>query len=97
MTRIILAGAAAAMTVLLFTALLHAQSATASEVVSQEVSESQQVAVLEEQSREAYAAEKWVAFYIANMKLSELRPYEPEYMVNIAPPITTCSRCSNRA
>ena len=83
MSRIILAGVAAAMTILLFTTPLHAQSATVSEVVSQEVSESQQIAVLKEQSREAYAAEKWVAFYIANMKLSELRPFEPEYMVNI--------------
>jgi len=83
MPRIIFAGVAVAMTVLLFTAPLQAQSNTAPQAVSQEASESEKIAVLEEQSREAYAAEKWVAFYIANMKLSELRPFEPEYMVNI--------------
>jgi len=83
MPRIIFAGVAVAMTVLLLTAPLQAQSDTAPQAVSQEVSESEKIAVLEEQSREAYAADKWVAFYIANMKLSELRPFEPEYMVNI--------------
>jgi len=79
MSRIILAGAAAAMTVLLFTAPLQAQPDTAPKAVSQ----TEQISILQKQSEEAYAAGKWVAFYIANMKLSEMRPYEPDYMVNI--------------
>jgi len=79
MSRIIFAGIAAAMTVLLFTSPLQAQSATAPKAVSQ----TEQISLLQGQSEEAYAAGKWVAFYIANMKLSELRPFEPEYVVNI--------------
>jgi hypothetical protein len=79
MPRIIFAGVTAAMTVLLFTAPLQAQSATTPKVVSQ----TEQISMLQEQSQEAYAAGKWVAFYIANMKLSELHPFEPENMVNI--------------
>jgi hypothetical protein len=79
MPRIIFAGVTAAMTVLLFTAPLQAQSATTPKVVSQ----TEQISMLQEQSQEAYAAGKWVAFYIANMKLNELRPFESENMVNI--------------
>jgi hypothetical protein len=79
MPRIIFAGVTAAMTVLLFTAPLQAQSATTPKVVSQ----TEQISMLQEQSQEAYAAGKWVAFYIANMKLSELRPFLSENMVNI--------------
>ena len=79
MSRILLAGVAAAMTVLLLTAPLQAQPDTDPKAVSQ----TEQISILQKQSEEAYAAGKWVAFYIANMKLSEMRPYEPEYMVNI--------------
>ncbi len=79
MSRIIFAGVAAVMIVLLFTAPLQAQPDTAPKAVSL----NEQVSTLQKQSGEAYAAGKWVAFYIANMKLSELRPFEPEYMVNI--------------
>ena len=79
MSRILLAGVAAAMTVLLLTAPLQAQPDTDPKTVSQ----TEQISILQKQSEEAYAAGKWVAFYIANMKLSEMRPYEPEYMVNI--------------
>ena len=79
MSRILLAGVAAAMTVLLLTAPLQAQPDTEPKAVSQ----TEQISILQKQSEEAYAAGKWVAFYIANMKLSEMRPYEPEYMVNI--------------
>ena len=79
MSRIILAGVAAAMTVLLLTTPLQAQPDTALKAVSQ----TEQISILQKQSEEAYAAGKWVAFYIANMKLSEMRPYEPDYMVNI--------------
>lgn len=79
MSRIIFAGIAAAMTVLLFTTPLQAQSVTAPKAVSQ----TEQISLLQGQSEEAYAAGKWVAFYITNMKLSELRPFELEYVVNI--------------
>ena len=79
MSRILLAGVAAAMTVLLLTAPLQAQPDTEPKAVSQ----TEQISILQKQSEEAYAAGKWVAFYIANMKLSEMRPYEPVYMVNI--------------
>jgi DNA-binding beta-propeller fold protein YncE len=67
------------MTVLLFTAPLQAQPDAAPKAVSQ----TEQISMLQKQSEEAYAAGKWVAFYIANMKLSEMHPYEPDYMVNI--------------
>jgi hypothetical protein len=63
MSRIIFAGIAAAMTVLLFTAPLPAQSATAPKAVSQ----TEQISLLQGQSEEAYAAGKWVAFFISNM------------------------------
>jgi hypothetical protein len=38
---------------------------------------------LEESSRQAYEDEKYVQYYVANMKLHDLRPYEPSYMENI--------------
>jgi hypothetical protein len=41
------------------------------------------VAELEENSRQSYADGKYVRFYAANMKLHELRPYEPRYLENI--------------
>ncbi|MDT8322274.1 MAG: hypothetical protein RQ826_17290 [Xanthomonadales bacterium] len=40
------------------------------------------VAALEQQSREALEAGDAVRLYVANMKLLQLRPYEPEYMIN---------------
>jgi len=79
MPRIILAAVAAAMTVLLLTTPSQAQPSTAPGATTQ----LEEIATLEQQSQETYAAEEWVAFYIANMKLSQLRPYESEYMVNI--------------
>jgi hypothetical protein len=79
MLRIIFAGGVAAMTVLLFITPLQAQSASAPKVVSQ----MEEISMLQQQSQEAYAAGKWVAFYVANMKLSQMHPYEPDYMVNI--------------
>jgi hypothetical protein len=41
------------------------------------------VAELENNSRQAYADGKYVRYYVANMKLHDLRPYEPSYMENI--------------
>jgi len=79
MSRFIFAVVVAAATVLLFATPLQAQSATTPRAVSQ----TEEISILQKQSEEAYTAGKWVAFYIANMKLTELRPYEPEYLVNI--------------
>lgn len=83
MPKILSAGLAVVMTVLLSTATLQAQSSSAPQAVLPEVSEREKIATLLEKSQEAYAAEKWVAFYSANMKLNQLRPYEPEYLINI--------------
>ena len=41
------------------------------------------VAELEEKSKQAHADGKYLRFYVANMKLHQLRPYEPSYMENI--------------
>ena len=79
MSRVIFAGVVAAMTVLLFATPLQAQSATTAKTVSL----TEEISMLQKESEEAYTEGKWLAFYIANMKLSKLRPYEPEYMVNI--------------
>ncbi len=38
---------------------------------------------LEQKSRQSYADGKYVRYYVANMKLHQLRPYEPRYMENI--------------
>lgn len=87
MPRLLFAGIAAAITVFLFTAPLQAQSANGQQQL-------QEAADLQKQSEEAYAAEKWVAFYVANMKLAQLRPYEPEYMVNI---VRACARLDRKS
>lgn len=44
---------------------------------------------LEEDSRKAYADEKYVSYYVANMKLLEQRPYNPEYMQRV---IVACAQ-----
>lgn len=87
MPRLLFAGIAAAITVFLFTAPLQAQPTTGQQQL-------QEAAELQKQSEEAYAAEKWVAFYVANMKLAKLRPYEPEYMVNI---VRACARLDRKS
>ena len=79
MPRFIFAVIAAAITVLLFSTSLQAQSANA----SQASTEKEEIAQLEKQSQETYAAGEWVNFYVANMKLNQLHPYEPDYTVNI--------------
>jgi hypothetical protein len=106
MPRSLIAGIAAAITVFLFTASSQAQSTNdqpASEKTAPEktavesksaVQQLQEAAELEKQSQEAYAAEKWVAYYVANMKLSKLRPYQPEYMVNI---VRACARLGRKS
>lgn len=106
MPRLLFAGIAAAITVFLFTAPLQAQSANDQQAAEQPASakntvehktgqqQLQEAAELQKQSEEAYAAEKWVAFYVANMKLAKLRPYEPEYMVNI---VRACARLDRKS
>jgi hypothetical protein len=79
MPRIPYAGIAAVMTVLLLTTPLQAQPGDAPKPVSKK----EEIATLQQQSKEAFEAEKWVAYYVANMKLSKLSPYESEYLVNI--------------
>jgi sugar lactone lactonase YvrE len=49
--------------------------------VKKKITES--VAELEENSRQSYADGKFVRYYVANMKLHELRPYDPIYLENI--------------
>jgi len=49
--------------------------------VQKKITES--VAELEENSRQTYADGKYVRYYVANMKLHELRPYDPGYLENI--------------
>jgi hypothetical protein len=70
---------AAAMTVLLSTTPLQAQSRKTPQAATQK----EEIALLQKQSQEADAAGEWVALYVANMKLNQIRPYEPGYMVNI--------------
>jgi hypothetical protein len=40
-------------------------------------------AVLEQQSRQAYADGEYLSFYIANLKLHNMFPYVPQYMINL--------------
>ncbi len=101
MPRSLIAGIAAAITVFLFTAPSQAQSTSDHPAPEKKTVESkiavqqlQEAAELEKQSQEAYAAEKWVAYYVANMKLNKLRPYQPEYMVNI---VRACARLDRKS
>jgi len=94
MTRINVVCFFAAFSTLLLTFSLQAQQSPESAQVdpkdaqtgsstSSEAKKPQSVAELEENSRQSYADGKYVRFYAANMKLHELRPYEPRYMENI--------------
>jgi len=101
MPRSLIAGIAVAITVFLFSAPSLAQSTSEQPAAVEKAVESksgvkqqQEAAELEKQSQEAYAAEKWVAYYVANMKLSKLRPYESEYMVNI---VRACARLGRKS
>lgn len=74
MTRKLFAGAVAALTIILCTSALQAQSVRG---------KTSDVESLEQLSDAAYAAEDWNRFLEANRRLNELRPYEPEYMYNM--------------
>jgi hypothetical protein len=68
----------------------------ASAVPAQEVQEPQdEIAVLEADSRAAYEAGKHLSFFIANRKLNELRPYEPEYLANMVRACALMGRRNN--
>jgi hypothetical protein len=74
-------GVAAALTiVMLSTPLLAQQPASAPEGKAPV----QSVAELEQQASQAIQDEKWVRLYSISMKLHKLRPFTPEYMLNIA-------------
>jgi hypothetical protein len=94
MSRINVVSILAALSALLLTFSLPAQqsaeSAQDSPTKTQPVSPApatkkivESVAELEENSRQSYADGNYVRFYVANMKLHELRPYEPRYLENI--------------
>ena len=74
MKRNLLASALLALSILLITTLLQAQSG---------VEKSADVASLEQLSDAAYAAEDWHRFMEVNHRLHDLRPYEPKYMYNL--------------
>ncbi len=94
MSRINVVSIFAALSTLVLTLSLQAQQTPAPGQVSpsgdqpassapakKKITES--VAELEENSRQSYADGKYVRYYVANMKLHELRPYEPSYLENI--------------
>ena len=54
-----------------------------------------EIAALEEQSRVAYEDGRALGFYIANRKLSELRPFEPEYTYRMTRACALMGRRSN--
>jgi len=94
MSRINVVSFFAALSTLLLTFSLQAQQspepaqvnpkdAQTGSSTSSKAKKIQSVAELEENSRQSYADGKYVRFYAANMKLHELRPYEPRYMENI--------------
>lgn len=94
MSRIIVVSIFAALSTALLTFSLQAQQSPAIEQVSpsgarpgsstpSKAKITESVAELEEKSRQAYADGNYVRYYVANMKLHELRPYEPRYMENI--------------
>ena len=51
------------------------------------------IETLEQQSQEAYAAQKWVRYYGANIRLMNQRPYEPIYMKRV---IEACALLERR-
>lgn len=53
------------------------------------------VAELEEESGQAYEKGKYASFYVANMKLHDLRPFVPEYMQNIIRACALLNRPTN--
>lgn len=75
MPRTNLVGIAVAMSLLFFMSPMLAQT-------SARDSELAEISSLEQQSREAFEAEKWVKVYVANLKLNQLRPGERDYVVN---------------
>ena len=79
MPKIIFAGLAAVLFAMLFATPLQAQTQGAPKSAMHK----QDIVQLKQEAQEAYAAENWIAFYVANMKLNQLRPFEAEYMANI--------------
>lgn len=87
MPRIKSAGIALAMSLLFFISPTLAQT-------SSRDSELAEISSLEQQSREAFEAEKWVKVYVANLKLNQLRPGERDYLVNA---VRACGMLNRRS
>lgn len=87
MPRIKSAGIALAMSLLFFIPPIFAQT-------SARDSELAEISSLEQQSREAFEAEKWVKVYVANLKLNQLRPGERDYVVNA---VRACSMLNRKS
>lgn len=90
MPRNLFAALVAALSVLTFSLPLQAQTDPASPAAQGQAAQAvpteslrHKIAVLEEQSKAAYNDGKWVRWYSANMKLHQLVPYEPEYLINV--------------
>jgi hypothetical protein len=93
MPKKLLAGLAAALSSMLWLSALQAQPASEAETKTPE-RPVENVADLEEKSRQAYENEKWLSFYITNMKLHQQRLYEPQYMSNI---VRACGRLDRKS
>jgi len=90
MPRKIIAGFAVVLMVLTFALPLHAQSTAAAEKAAEPANKAkpakslrEKIAALEEKSRTAEDNGKWVSLYSSNMKLNQLVPYEPRYLINV--------------
>jgi hypothetical protein len=99
MKRIKFVGIAALLLTLLMTAPLQAQESSDTEQAGNEgtetkvIKEEPDIATLEKQSQEAYAAEKYVRYYGANIRMMNQRPYEPIYMKRV---IEACALLERR-
>lgn len=93
MSRINVVSIFAALSTALLTFSLLAQQLPEPEQANSKDKKIESVAGLEEKSRQAYADGKYVRYYVANMKLHELRPFEPSYMENI---VAACALLNRR-
>lgn len=73
-------GAVTVLMALMLSMTVQAQETTAAPA---EKAPSQSVAELEQLASQAYGEKNWVRLYSNSMKLNKLRPFVPEYMVNI--------------
>jgi len=86
MSRTYLAGAAVALMAIFCSSPASAQ---------EEQEPRDEIAALEADSQAAYEAGRHLSFFIANRKLNELRPYNPEYLANMVRACALMGRRSN--